>query len=152
MAGIGFELGKILAKPGYVNLVRAYGYAALIGSGPWVFSILSLAMLGTLLRGMTSREELDLFFLAVTYIYGFSLIITGPAQMILTRYAADRHFSNERHRIFPAIVTLLAFSSFLSSLVGLLVFCSWFPRLCSFNWQGRISSFWSRGFGSPAFI
>src|SRR5687767_8615886 len=110
MAGIGFELGKILAKPGYANLFRAYGYAALIGSGPWVFSILSLALLGILLRGTTAREELDLFFLAVTYIYGFSLIMTGPTQMVLTRYAADRHFDGQRNRIFPAIVTLLAFS------------------------------------------
>ena len=33
MAGVGFELNKLLAKQGYTGLLQAYGYAALIGSG-----------------------------------------------------------------------------------------------------------------------
>ncbi len=36
MAGVGFELNKLLAKQGYTGLLQAYGYAALIGSGPWL--------------------------------------------------------------------------------------------------------------------
>jgi polysaccharide biosynthesis protein PelG len=56
MAGIGFELRKILAKPGYLNTFRAYGYAALISSGPWVLSIVSLALLGIVCRGMASDK------------------------------------------------------------------------------------------------
>ena len=40
MAGIGFELRKILNRDSYFALVRAYAYAGLISSGPWILSIL----------------------------------------------------------------------------------------------------------------
>ena len=67
MAGIGFELRKILAKPGYLNTLRAYGYAALISSGPWVLSIVSLSFLGIVCRGMASDKQMELVFSSVTY-------------------------------------------------------------------------------------
>jgi uncharacterized membrane protein len=127
MAGIGFELRKILARPGYVNTLRAYGYAALISSGPWVLSIVSLALLGIVCRGMASEKQMELVFASVTYVYALSLILTGPVQMILTRYTADQKFSNKSTRIFPAITTTLAFTSALSSLIGLVLFVGFVP-------------------------
>ena len=42
MAGIGFELRKILKKKTLLSIVEAYGLAGLISSGPWVLSILAL--------------------------------------------------------------------------------------------------------------
>ena len=38
MAGIGFELRKLLRKDSLLGLVQAYAYAGVIGSGPWVLS------------------------------------------------------------------------------------------------------------------
>ena len=43
MAGIGFELRRILVKDSYTSTLRAYIYAGLISSGPWVLSIIGLA-------------------------------------------------------------------------------------------------------------
>ncbi len=135
MAGIGFELRQILSRPGYLNLFRAYGYAALIGSGPWVFSIVSLAVLGLVFRGETTEAEQRLFFLSVTYVYGFSLILSGPVQMVLTRYTADMDFQSRKERIFPAIATILALASVVSSAIGLTVFLGFVPGPMIFQYS-----------------
>jgi uncharacterized membrane protein len=127
MAGIGFELRKILARPGYLNTLRAYGYAALISSGPWVLSIVSLALLGIVIRGLASAKELDLVFATVTYIYALSLILTGPIQMVLTRYVADQFFRHTREKIYSAIITTLALTSSLSAIVGFILFALLVP-------------------------
>ena len=127
MAGIGFELRKILKKPGYLNTLQAYGYAGLISSGPWVLSIVSLALLGIVCRGMASEQQMDLVFTAVTYVYALSLILTGPVQMVLSRYAADQKFSHTTHKVFPATVTTLAFTSTLSAIAGLILFVGFVP-------------------------
>ena len=39
MAGIGFELRRLLRKNTLLGLAQAYTYAGVIGSGPWIFSI-----------------------------------------------------------------------------------------------------------------
>ena len=35
MAGIGFELRKLLRQDTLLGMIRAYAYAGVIGSGPW---------------------------------------------------------------------------------------------------------------------
>ena len=39
MAGIGFELRRLLRKDTLLGLIRAYAYAGVISSGPWVFRL-----------------------------------------------------------------------------------------------------------------
>ena len=48
MAGIGFELRKLLKKDSLLGLVQAYAYAGVIGSGPWVLSIVGILAVGLL--------------------------------------------------------------------------------------------------------
>ena len=45
MAGIGFELRKILSRDTYTATLHAYVYAGLISSGPWVLSIISVSVI-----------------------------------------------------------------------------------------------------------
>ena len=58
MAGIGFELRKILSKDSYTSTMRAYLYAGLISSGPWVLSIISVMLIGVLSLGAVLPETL----------------------------------------------------------------------------------------------
>jgi uncharacterized membrane protein len=88
-------------------MVQAYGYAALVSSGPWVLSILSLALLG-FLASDASRQEMSLFYIAVTHVFAFSLIFTGPLQLVLTRYAADRIYEKREELVFPAFLSAAA--------------------------------------------
>ena len=40
MAGIGFELKKLFRRKGLVSMLRAYGYAGVICTGPMLLGIL----------------------------------------------------------------------------------------------------------------
>ena len=46
MAGIGFELRKLLQRDSYAGLLKAYAYAGVISSGPWVLSIIGILLVG----------------------------------------------------------------------------------------------------------
>ncbi|MGC9129213.1 MAG: exopolysaccharide Pel transporter PelG, partial [Acidithiobacillus sp.] len=51
MAGIGFELRRILQRKSYLAMAEAYGYAGLVSSGPWLLSIFGILLLGFLAVG-----------------------------------------------------------------------------------------------------
>jgi uncharacterized membrane protein len=127
MAGLGFELNKILIKRGYTSIFKAYGYAGLIGSGPWLIAVLCLALLGTVLMGSNPMGNVRLFFVSISWIYACTLILTGPVQMVLNRYAADQHFTNRSENIFPAFIFSLAWVAALFAIIGLTVFLCWVP-------------------------
>lgn len=122
MAGIGFELRKILRGRGYVSGVSAYGRAALIGSGPWIISILSLGGMGLVFAGTGQAGSLRPFFVAVAHIYCVTLILTGPVQTVVTRYVADRQFRHEEARIYPSLIGMLAITSSVQAVLGLALF------------------------------
>ncbi len=46
MAGIGFELRRILKRDSFTGLLGAYGLAGVISSGPWVLSVLGVMLIG----------------------------------------------------------------------------------------------------------
>ena len=48
MAGIGFELRKLLQRDTLAAPVAALGHAAVIAAGPWIFTILALVLISTL--------------------------------------------------------------------------------------------------------
>lgn len=48
MAGIGFELRKMLKRDSLLGLLRAYTYAGIISSGPWILSIVGILLIGIL--------------------------------------------------------------------------------------------------------
>lgn len=122
MAGIGFRLKKTLMPGTFASALKGYGYAALISSGPWIVSIVSLAVLGVVLSGIGYKKEMELFFVSITHIYGFSLILTGPFQMILTRYAADQHYLKQERLIFPSLISALASTSLIAGALSLPAF------------------------------
>ena len=78
LAGIGFELRKLLQRDSYFALVRAYAYAGLISSGPWVLSIVGLAVIGVMSVNIVVPNLLvTQFQVSVTWLIASSLIVTG---------------------------------------------------------------------------
>jgi uncharacterized membrane protein len=122
MAGIGFQLRKIMSAQTFGNVLQAYAYAAIISSGPLILSIASLALLGLFIAPMSSREDVLVFFTSVTHIYSFTLILTGPAQLVFSRYASDCLYAGHPNRVFPALVTVLAFGAPFLLLIGWVLF------------------------------
>ncbi len=90
MAGIGFELRKMLRRDSFVSDVGTYLYAAMVSSGPWLMSVLCLAVLGLYSYAGFSPKDQDIFRTTIIYVYAFTLIYVGYIQLVVTRYLADR--------------------------------------------------------------
>ena len=126
MAGIGFELRKILNRDSYFALVRAYAYAGLISSGPWVLSILGLVAIGLLSVNIAVPNLLiSQFQVSVTYLIMASLILTGVLQLSFTRWVSDQLFGHRSDTIVPNFAgVLLVTNGVAGSLSLVLVFAS----------------------------
>ena len=108
MAGIGFELRKLLKKQSYLGLLEAYTYAGLIGSGPWILSIFGIMLVGVLSLGIVVPHLLIAqFTVTVTYLFMISLILTGVVQLSFTRFIADRLFAEDDAAVLPNFNGLL---------------------------------------------
>lgn len=122
MAGIGFELRKILAEDSYTATLRAYLYAGLISSGPWVLSIISVMLIGIISLGeQVPMPHVRQFLLTVTYLMATSLIVTGGLQLFFTRFISDRLFEKRHSRILPNLLGMLMLVSIASALLALLL-------------------------------
>ena len=108
MAGIGFEIRKILERDSYWSVLRAYGYAGLVSGGPWVLSILSIMMIGVLavMLGVEQRE-VNAFQICVTYMMAGSLIWTGGMQLMFTRFVSRPDICRDKAEVLPNLFGVL---------------------------------------------
>jgi polysaccharide biosynthesis protein PelG len=129
MAGIGFELRKILSRDTYTATLHAYVYAGLISSGPWVLSIVSVMLVGVLSLGLLMPEMLvRQFLITVTYLMATSLILTGGLQLFFTRFVSDRLFERKFSRILPNLVGVLLLVTLSSGGLGALLLWALFDE------------------------
>ena len=130
MAGIGFELRRLLRKNTLVGLIEAYAYAGIIGSGPWVFSIVGILLIGIFSASVVVPDILvTQFQTSVTYLVASSLILTGIVQLAFTRFVSDRLFEKKKDAILPNLHGLLLVVVAVSSLLGTLCLFVMLPGL-----------------------
>ncbi len=116
MAGIGFALRRHLRKETYVGFLTAYVLAGIIGSGPWVVSICSMLLIGTLSPAFGARGEGMAHFLAtITQLMAGSLILSGFLQLMFTRFVADRAFEHDDEAIVPNVLGALLVTTALAA-------------------------------------
>lgn len=128
MAGIGFELRKLLSKKSYTGVLQAYTYAGIIASGPWVLSILGIMLIGLLSIGVVVPQALIAQFqVTVTYLFMASLVLTGLVQLSFTRFVADRIFAKDEAAILPNFNGLLMVAIATCLLLGWPVVLIGFP-------------------------
>lgn len=129
MAGIGFELRKLLVKRSYTGLLQAYAYAGIISSGPWVLSIIGIMLIGLLSFAVVVPNVLIAQFqVTVTYLFLSSLVITGIVQLSFTRFVADRLFAKDDASILPNFNGLLFLALNVSLLLALPIAMFLFPE------------------------
>ena len=130
MAGIGFELRKLLKKESYFGLLQAYAYAGIISSGPWVLSIIGILFVGFMSLGaIFPRMLIVQFQVSVTYLIMSSLILTGFIQLGFTRFIADGLFNKQDDLVIPNFTGMLLIVTSVSGIVGLLAVFLLFPGL-----------------------
>jgi len=122
MAGIGFQLHKLIEDESFLKKAKAYIFASIITSGPWILSILCLAMIGILSGKFLKGGRFSVLSITVVYTFAFSLILTGPIQFVLTRYLADKEYLEQRERMFSALVSAFG----LTLIVSLSASVSWY--------------------------
>jgi uncharacterized membrane protein len=119
MAGIGFALRRHLQKETYTGLLTAYSIAAIIGSGPWVISIIGTILTGLVALGLrVSGHNVSVFFATITHLTAASLITSGILQLLFTRFVADRLFEKKRESVVPNLFGALLVTTVVSGIVG----------------------------------
>lgn len=102
MAGIGYELRKIIKKDSLLSLAQMYGYASMLSSGAWVISIFAILAVGLINITVFGRSSDVLHFqIIITYAFAFaaSILATGFIQLPLTRYIADLIFAKKEDEV-----------------------------------------------------
>jgi uncharacterized membrane protein len=107
MAGIGFALRNLVERDNLSARLQGYGHAAIVAAGPWLFTVLALACFEATTRGVLDREELSLVTSLMIYNFSFSLVISGPIVMVLTRHLADCLFARRAEDVPGVLVGAL---------------------------------------------
>lgn len=96
MAGIGFVLRRLVGKDDLLGIFRAYTHSAIASTGPWLFTVLGLGVIAYLYARSTPAEgmmdygsQLLNFRVVIIYNFAFSLVLSAPVFMVITRYLAD---------------------------------------------------------------
>lgn len=102
MAGIGFELVKLLKEGTYSSLLRAYTLTTMMGSGPGLFVIIGLGIvcffnLFAIPDTLTGHQFISI----VIYLFSSSMIISSFLQYTFFRFIADRIFTKDFEQVTP---------------------------------------------------
>lgn len=126
MAGISFELRKVLREQTLSSIFKAFGYSLTLSSGPYIITIISLIVSYFLSYDVVKDKNiLTKFQVSVTYLIAFSLIYTGFTQLVFTRYIADRIFERKYDKLLPnfmGVIILNMVPAFIVSIVLSLLF------------------------------
>ena len=106
MAGIGFELYKILQKGTLSSIVQAFFLGIIIIAGPWILSVLTIYIIQRYAY-MAIGDNPSLFTVSIVYVYAFSLFFTGGLHYVFSRYIADMVFIENYDDIPPALLTAI---------------------------------------------
>jgi uncharacterized membrane protein len=121
MAGIGFELRKIMRRDSLAGVARAYAYAGLISSGPLILSIFGILIIGLIsLTSVIPKFAIVQFQVSVTYLIALSLILTGPLQLSFTRFISDRLFEKRDDLVLSNYNGVVLVSSLLAAVVAVI--------------------------------
>jgi polysaccharide biosynthesis protein PelG len=95
MAGIGFALRRLAQQDTLGAGLRAHVYAAALCCGPWIFTVVALAVAGLFSSHFLTPEEQPRFSVIIIYNFAFSMVLSGPLVLVVTRYLADRIYARD---------------------------------------------------------
>ena len=121
MAGIGFELQRVLRKGGIGSFVKVALSGIMIVAGPWLLSIVGIFLIGRF-ADFTLQEGRGLFMGVIIYSYAFSLFIFGGSHYIFTRLLSDLIYLEKNRQAASLLVFFSLFVMILAagiSIVGM---------------------------------
>lgn len=129
MAGIGFELRKILMRNTFASSTAAYSASGIISTGPWVISILGILILGYMVAPFgPDHKVMTQFQISITYLIALSLILSGFGQHSFTRFISDELFLNNNYKVVPNLNGVLLLNTVVCGILAFIFVLFWFPR------------------------
>lgn len=108
MAGIGFDLLRLVNQGSYRNLIAAYGLTTLMSSGPSIFILLGIGIVCFFNAYLVADVDIAYQFLAaVVYLFSTSMILSSFLQYTFFRFIADRVYVNEFNEITPNYIGVM---------------------------------------------
>ena len=105
MAGIGFELKKLLVGRGAIGKIRAYAYASIVCSGTMLLAIMLLIGIQLLAKSSGATEHTRETLVAlVVYAMLCSMLLASMLQTFLSRYVSDMLYRNTPDRVIPSLI------------------------------------------------
>lgn len=108
MAGIGFELRRLVDDKSVFQKLKGFLAAGMVSSGPWILTVMTLSVLSVFGPNLVGQSDYELFRSIITYAFAYSLIVVGVVQMAVTRRVADDLYSNRYDRILPTFTATAA--------------------------------------------
>ncbi|MFQ5646031.1 MAG: exopolysaccharide Pel transporter PelG [bacterium] len=137
MAGIGFELEKILDRGTLSSSLQGYFYSAIINCGPWLFTIIALSLLGTSIENFLTYHQTAVLRGTIIYVFCYSLISTSPLSMIITRHLSDLIYQKKEHKIIGVFISSTVLLFLIQTMIAVPFFMMldgrWFYRLNGFS-------------------
>jgi uncharacterized membrane protein len=113
MAGIGFELYKILHRGTLSSIIQAFFLGMIIVAGPWILSVITIYIIQTYTFGAIADNP-ALFTVSIVYVYAFSLFLSGGFHYVFSRYIADQLYIENYKTIPSALFTAIVLITILS--------------------------------------
>ena len=106
MAGIGFELKRVLQRGGLIRFLGVSLAGTAIVAGPWLLSVLGIFLIQRY-AGRVLTEAPTLFSAAIVYCYAFSLIIASGLHYVFTRQISDLIYEDKNREAGSALLSFL---------------------------------------------
>jgi uncharacterized membrane protein len=103
MAGIGFELRRLLQRETFGAWASAYLLGGVIVLGPFLCAVASFAGVSALAPRFADLPLRQAFTAATVYAFAGSLVATGMLQVVLTRYLADLVYRGDSDRLIQCL-------------------------------------------------
>lgn len=145
MAGIGFALRRLTRRRDLMGVVEAYSLSALLSAGPWLFTIVAIALVTQIGSRVTAWEEMLLFRAVITYNFSVSLVVSGPIVIVATRFLADQIYAKDTSRALGILISALVLYTAVATVAGL-VFYGVLADMTAFQRIGAISGLYLIGF------
>jgi uncharacterized membrane protein len=107
MAGIAFNIRRLLKRQELSSVLAAFLYSGIISSGPWLFAVFALGAIASIGKTISDPNLVDSFMGIVIYVFALSMVITYGSQMAITRFLADCLYRREDNRIPSLLLTTL---------------------------------------------
>lgn len=105
MAGISLELRRMVRGNTALSWAKGGGYALLVSTGPWMLSMVAVALMAKLLGGDGSEHAA--FFASVSYSQACSQILFMPLLLVFSRHLADGIYLRRPEVVGESLVAAL---------------------------------------------